>query len=150
MKLWIKFLIGSLIGIACAFILPSGNAAVEKVIKFLAEIAVRFGRYITVPILFFTAITAFNKLRDTRILVKTGIWSLAVIIVSSLLMTAVGMLSVLLVRLPRIPIMVESAGEEASLNVAGLVRALFPYSAFDSLNNGTFLLTAFFFAALIG
>lgn len=150
MKLWIKFLIGSLIGIACAFILPAGNAAVEKAVKFIAEIAVRFGRYITIPILFFTAITAFNKLRDTHILVKTGIWSFAVIVVSSLLMTVVGLLSVLLVRLPRIPIMVEGAGEDAALNVASLVRALFPYSAFDSLNNGTFLLTSFFFAALIG
>jgi len=60
-------------------------------------------------------------------------------------MTVVGLLSVLIVRLPRIPIMVEGAGEEAALNVASLVRALFPYSAFDSLNNGTFLLTSFFF-----
>ncbi|MGP1458999.1 MAG: cation:dicarboxylate symporter family transporter [Treponema sp.] len=150
MKLWIKFLIGALIGIVCAFILPLGNAGVERVIKFIAEIAVRFGRYMTAPVIFFTAITAFNKLRETRFLMKTSLWTFGIIGVSSLLLTATGLLSALLVKLPRIPITIENSSEEISLNAALLFRSLLPYSAFESLNDGVFLLAAFLFAALIG
>ena len=73
MKLWIKFLIGALIGIGCAFILPLGNAGVENGMRFAAEIAVRFGRYMAAPVVFFTAVTAFNKLRETRFLLKTSL-----------------------------------------------------------------------------
>lgn len=150
MKLWIKFLIGALIGIGCAFILPLGNAGVENGMRFAAEIAVRFGRYMAAPVVFFTAVTAFNKLRETRFLLKTSLWTFGIIGASSLILTAAGLLSALLVKLPRIPITAETAGEQASLHASSLVRAVLPYSAFESLNDGTFLLAAFLFAALIG
>ena len=149
MKLWIKFLLGALIGIACALILPAGNAAVENAARFIAELAARFARYITVPLMFFTAITAFNKLRETRMFLKAGSWTVLTIAASSLLLTSAGLLSILLVRLPRIPIF-ENVEAPVSLNVPELFRALLPYSAFSSLANGTFLLVPFGFALLIG
>ena len=150
MKLWIKFLIGALIGILCAFILPLGNAGIENGMRFAAEIAVRFGRYTAVPVIFFTAITAFNKLKETRFLLKTSFWTFGIIGASSLLLATTGLLSALLIKLPRIPITAETAGEQASLHASSLVRSVLPYSAFESLNDGTFLLAAFLFAALIG
>ena len=61
MKLWIKFLIGALIGIGCAFILPLGNAGVENGMRFAAEIAVRFGRYMAAPVVFFFCKNAIKK-----------------------------------------------------------------------------------------
>lgn len=150
MKVWIKYLIGAFIGILCALILPVSNPKVQEAIAFLTEITIRFGRYMVIPVLFFTAITAFNRLRDTKLLVKTGLWTLGVIVLSSLLLTLVGILSILIVKLPRIPITVESVTESVSLNAGNLIRSLFPYSAFEALNNGTFLLASLFFALLIG
>ncbi len=150
MKVWIKYLIGALIGIACAFVVPVSNPNVAQIIAYITEIAIRFGRYMVVPVLFFTGITAFNRLRDTKLLVKTGIWTGSVIAVSSLILTFVGLLSILIVKLPRIPITVEGASETVNLNAGHLLRALFPYSAVETLNNGTFLLAAMFFALLIG
>ena len=150
MKLWIKYLIGAFIGILCALILPVQNPKLQEAIAFITEITIRFGRYMVIPVLFFTAVTAFNRLRDTKLLVKTGIWTFSVIILSSLLLTLVGLLSILIVKLPRIPITVETVNESLSLNAGNLLRSIFPYSAFETLSNGTYLLAALFFALLIG
>lgn len=150
MKVWLKYLIASLLGVACAFILPSGNPSVESAVSFLTEIVIRFGRYMTIPVMFFTAIIAFNRLRDTKLLIKTGLWTGSVIVASSLILTLIGLISILIVRLPRIPITVENVTEQTSLGIADLLRNLFPYSAIETLNNGSFLLASLFFAALIG
>lgn len=150
MKLWIKYLIGALFGAVFAFILPLGNEQVAAAVSFVTEIVVRFGRYMVVPVVFFTAVIAFNRLRDTKMLFKTGIWTGGVIVASSLLLTVTGLLSILIVKLPRIPITVETVSESASLGVGDLIKSLLPYSAFETLNNGSFILAAFFFAMLVG
>lgn len=150
MKLWIKYLIGALFGAAFAFILPLGNEQVAAAVSFVTEIVVRFGRYMVVPVVFFTAVIAFNRLRDTKMLFKTGIWTGGVIVASSLLLTVTGLLSILIVKLPRIPITIETVSESASLGVGDLIKSLLPYSAFETLNNGSFILAAFFFAMLVG
>ena len=150
MKLWIKYLIGALFGAAFAFILPLGNEQVAAAVSFVTEIVVRFGRYMVVPVVSFTAVIAFNRLRDTKMLFKTGIWTGGVIVASSLLLTVTGLLSILIVKLPRIPITVETVSESASLGVGDLIKSLLPYSAFETLNNGSFILAAFFFAMLVG
>ena len=150
MKLWIKYLIGALFGAVFAFILPLGNEQVAAAVSFVTEIVVRFGRYMVVPVVFFTAVIAFNRLRDTKMLFKTGIWTGGVIVASSLILTVTGLLSILIVKLPRIPITVETVSESASLGVGDLIKSLLPYSAFETLNNGLFILAAFFFAMLVG
>ena len=150
MKLWIKYLIGALFGAVFAFILPLGNEQVAAAVSFVTEIVVRFGRYMVVPVVFFTAVIAFNRLRDTKMLFKTGIRTGGVIVASSLLLTVTGLLSILIVKLPRIPITVETVSESASLGVGDLIKSLLPYSAFETLNNGSFILAAFFFAMLVG
>lgn len=150
MKLWIKYLIGAILGAVIALVVPTESEAVMSAVAFVTEIVIRFGRYMVIPVLFFTAVIAFNRLRDTKLLLKTGIWTGAVIAVSSLILTVVGLLSILIVKLPRIPITVESASESAALGVGELVKSILPYSAFETLNNGSFVLAAFFFAMLIG
>ena len=150
MKVWIKYLFAAIFGIICALILPVNNPAVAAAINFLTEIVIRFGRYMVIPVIFFTGIIAFNRLRENHLLIKTAVWTGSVIAVSSLILTAVGLISILVVKLPRIPITVENVTEATSLNVEKLFRALFPYSAFETLNNGTFIFSAYFFALLIG
>ena len=121
MKVWIKYLFAAIFGIICAFILPSGNPSVAATINFLMEIVIRFGRYMVIPVIFFTGITAYNRLRENKLLVKTSVWTASVIAVSSLILTTVGLISILVVKLPRIPITVENVTEATSLNVEKLL-----------------------------
>ena len=75
---------------------------------------------------------------------------MAVIVGSSLLVSAIGLLSILCVTLPRIPITVEKAAEISSIDIKSLIMQLLPYSSFDSLKDGAYLLPAFIFAGFAG
>jgi len=68
MKLWLKYLIGVLLGIALSFAVPSTSEAASSALAFITEVIVRFGRYIVVPLVFFTAMTAVNKLRESKMI----------------------------------------------------------------------------------
>ena len=150
MKVWIKYLIGIALGVITAVLLPVDSAAGANVIQFLTDLFVRFGRYLVVPIIFSSAIISINKLRTSKILLKSTAWTTGIIVLTSLLLAFVGLVSILIVKLPRIPITNELAGEVSGIDVKALILALFPYSAFDALKEGSFLLVAFLFGALIG
>src|SRR5574344_1212917 len=150
MKLWLKYLIGAVLGIAFALILPLNSAGSAAALSFITDIVIRFGRYIVVPLIFFTAMTSINKLRDTRMLLKTGMWTVVITVASAAILTFIGLLSIVIIRLPRIPITVDKANDAAVLNLADMMRALFPDSAFATLQNGSLLLASFLFACFAG
>lgn len=150
MKVWIKYLIGVALGVLAAFILPTENAAFANAVSFLTELFIRIGRYVVVPLLFTSAIVAVSKLRTSKLLLKTTWLTVLIIIASSLILTLVGLISILLVKLPRIPITVDVATEAFNLNVKGLILSLFPYSGFGAVMEGSFLLVCLIFAFIIG
>ena len=150
MKVWIKYLIGVAIGLACALILPVENSFVSRAVSFALEIFIRFGRYIVVPLIFFTGAVAVNKLRTSRMILKTSLWTVIITVVSSVLLTVVGVLSIAIVKLPRIPITVDQVTETYTLGIGNLIRSLFPVSAFEAFLEGSFLLVPFLLAFLVG
>ena len=150
MKVWIKYLIGVALGVLAAFILPTENAAFANAVSFLTELFIRIGRYVVVPLLFTSAIVAVSKLRTSKLLLKTTWLTVLIIVASSLILTLVGLISILLVKLPRIPITVDVATGAFNLNVKGLILSLFPYSGFGAVMEGSFLLVCLIFAFIIG
>ena len=150
MKVWIKYLIGLALGVLAAFILPTDNAAFANAVAFLTELFIRVGRYVVVPLIFTSAIVAVNKLRSSKILLKTTGITVLIIVASTLILTLVGLASILIVKLPRIPITVDVATETFSLDVKGMILSLFPYSGFEALREGSFLLVCLVFAFIIG
>ena len=150
MKVWIKYLIGVALGVLAAFILPAENAAFANAVSFLTELFIRIGRYVVVPLLFTSAIVAVSKLRTSKLLLKTTWLTVLIIVASSLILTLIGLISILLVKLPRIPITVDVATESFNLNVKGLILSLFPYSGFGAVMEGSFLLVCLIFAFIIG
>ncbi len=150
MKVWIKYLLGIVLGVVAAFILPLNNAVVVDILAFLSDLFIRFGRYIVVPLVFVTTIISINKLRTSKMTFKTFFWTFVVIISSSVILALIGLLSVLIVKLPRIPITVDTVAPVSGLNIKGLVLSLFPDSAFEAVAEGSFLLVSILFAILIG
>ena len=150
MKVWLKYLIGTILGVIGAFILPLNNPSITSTVSTLSEIAVRFGRYALIPLVFFgTAMSMFN-LRSKKHILKTSLWTAGTIIGSTLLLTALGLGSILLVQLPRIPITSEKIFEVPTINIKEMIFSIFPFSGFDSLKEGLFLLPVFFLAAFVG
>lgn len=150
MKVWIKYLIGVALGVLAAFILPTENAAFANAVAFLTELFIRVGRYVVIPLIFTSAIVSVSKLRTSKLLLKTSWLTVLIIIASSLILTLTGLLSILLVKLPRIPITVDVATDAFNLDVKGMILSLFPYSGFEALREGSFLLVCLVFAFIIG
>ncbi len=150
MKLWLKYLIGIVLGVAAAFILPLTSIQGQAFIDAAVEIVLRFCRYGLLPVMFFSIATSFFKLRDERLMTRTALWTGGVILASSFALTLIGLLSALIVKLPRIPITVEKVSEVQTLNLRTLIASIFPYSGFGALVDGAFLLPCFIFAGLAG
>lgn len=150
MKLWIKYLIAIALGIGAAFILPADSPAVSSLIASFSEFSVRFGRYTLLPLLFFGVSSAVFRLRSTKNLQKTAVWTLMTILGTTLILALLGLVSILLVKLPRIPITGEKMSSLPSIDIKSLVMQLFPYSGFEAPQQGAFLLPCFIFAGFAG
>ena len=150
MKLWIKYLIAIALGLSAALILPADSPLVTSILSSLSEFSIRFGRYMLLPLLFFGISTAVFKLRSTKMLAKTALWTITAILATTLILTVLGLLSILIVKLPRIPITGEKISSVPSLGIKSLIMQLFPYSGFDAVLDGAYLLPCFIFAGFAG
>ena len=150
MKVWIKYFIGIVLGVICALFLPASSVKAAEILSFLTDLFIRIGRYIVIPLIFASGIVAVNKLRSSKMIGKTVLWTFLIIVVSSLFLTLMGIISIVLFRLPRIPIIGDTTSEVVSIDIKSLILSLFPNSAFESLIQGTFVGAAFLFAFFIG
>ena len=150
MKLWIKYLIGITLGILEAIIIPMESRTASDVLNFLTELAIRFGRYTLLPTLFFGVAISVYKLRINNRIVSVSFWIIAVLAVTAVMLTILGLLSILIVQLPRIPIPTGKVTEIPSISVKELVLKLLPFSSFQSVLDGVYLLPVFVFAGLAG
>ena len=150
MKLWIKYLIGITLGVLAAIIIPMDSRTASDVLNFLTELAIRFGRYTLLPTLFFGIAIAVYKLRLNKRILSVSFWILVVLVATAVMLTLLGLLSILIVQLPRIPIPTGKVTEIPSISIKELVLKLLPFSSFQSLLDGVYLLPVFIFAGLAG
>ena len=145
-----KYLIGIALGLASALILPLDSQLGSSILAFVTEIVIRIGRYTIIPLLFFSGIMAVYRLNDAKIVWKTSLWTAGVIVASSLLLTILGFISIVLIKLPRIPIITEKVSQVSTINIQEIIRKMIPFSSVDSLIDGEFFLPAFIFALIVG
>ncbi|GMO11667.1 MAG: cation:dicarboxylase symporter family transporter [Treponemataceae bacterium] len=150
MKVWLKYAIGVVLGIVSIFVLPLNSPTVSGAIEYVAELVLRIGKYSLVPLLFFSLVVAIFSLAENRALIKTSFVTLALMLLSTFVLALLGVLSIVFIKLQRIPISVDRMNELLALETDKLVLALFPASAFSVFLNGTFLLPVFLLACFVG
>lgn len=150
MKVWIKYLLGTILGVIAAFVLPLNIPSVNSFVTNANEFALRFGRYAVLPFLVFGVSFSMFKLRQDKKILKTAAWTFGTLIAFSLILAILGLLTILIFKLPRIPISGEKMNKVPSLDIKNLFMSVFPYSGFEALLNGSYLLPAFVFAAFAG
>lgn len=150
MKIWIKYLAGIIIGIAFALIAPQQNPAFTALTQYISDFAVQFGRYALYPVLFFSFTIGVYELRESRSLFRLGAITTAVIIITTLLLTVTGLITVLIRNPSRIPIFVEGAAETEKLGIDKTFMQLFPSSGFEVFTNGLFILPLCIFGGFAG
>ncbi len=150
MKIWIKILIGSIIGVLLGTLLPGTEKAMEA-FSYLSRLFIQVGRYVVFPLVFFALMIGTYELkREKKIFHVYGRTILYLLLAAGLLIV-VGMVTVLLFSPERIPIIVE---QEKTFSLPGLretLLAVFPENLFQALvGPGNVLLPVVFLALLLG
>ena len=150
MKIWIKYIIGCALGILATFVFPIESLNSSEILTIVSELAIRCGRYILPALLFFSISVAVSQLLKTKMMLKMFLLTLVVIILSSVVFSLLGLGSVTLFKLPRIPILVDVVSENVSTGLKENILKLFPYSSFEVLVDGVFYLPVMLFAVFAG
>jgi Na+/H+-dicarboxylate symporter len=151
MKVWVKLLIGTILGVALGFFLPSDNPTVMNSLAWLGELAIRIGRYGLVPILVFSLTIAVYELRQDGNFWGVVLRTFLVIICVSIFVIAAGIMVTLFFPPARIPILIEEQAEMVSLNTADNILRIFPNNMFGALvSDGIYLMPVCIFAFFLG
>lgn len=150
MKIWVKILAGTIIGVVLGALLPRSPGA-QEIFGYLSRLFLQVGRYVVFPVAFFGMMVGTHELRRERILPSVYGRLVLYLFGSTLLLVLVGMLTFLVFSPERIPIIVE---EERALELPGLketLLSLFPENLFQALvGAGSLLLPLLFLAFLLG
>jgi len=151
MKIWLKLLIGSLLGVIAGFLLPFDNHLIIDRISWLAELSIRIGRYSLIPVLVFSLTIAIYELRQDGLFWRIVLKTFVVIIFTSTFVIGVGILAMLIFPPNRIPILIEQHVETIFLNTAENILNIFPSNMFAAVMiDGVNLLPACVFAFFLG
>ncbi len=131
MKLLIAAALGSVLGL----LLPR-DSSLDKTLEMLLELAIRVGRYVFLPLVFFSIpIAVFELYEDRRFLSMAG--KAVILSVASVFAAAIlGAAGAFILRPDRIPLVSESAAPEALASAGDILLGLFPRNAFTALASG--------------
>ncbi len=151
MKVWVKLLIGSVLGVTIGFLLPSDSETVASVFRWLERLALNIGRYAVVPVLVFSFTIAVYELRQEEQFWSMLLKNFIVIIAASVFVIFMGIIVTVIFSPERIPIerieQVETLGLDAQANIS----EIFPPNMFSVLaGSGIYLLPVFAFAFFLG
>jgi Na+/H+-dicarboxylate symporter len=147
MKVWVKLLIGALLGLAAGMFLPLENQAVGGVLAWLEKLALGLGRYAVVPMLVFSLTIAIYELRQDGQFWPLLLRNFLAIAGVTFVVIVLGIFVTLLFPPERIPILIEEQLEAVSLNTGENILDLFPANMFSVLAaNGIYLLPLYVFA----
>jgi Na+/H+-dicarboxylate symporter len=151
MKVWVKLVIGSLLGILIGFFLPLDNQFFTAAFIWLEKLALGIGRYAVIPILVFSLTIAIYELRQDGQFWPLVLRNFAVIIGASIFVIAAGILATLFFPPARIPILIEEQLEAVSLNTAENILGIFPANMLSVLaGDGVYIFPACVFAFFLG
>ena len=151
MKVWIKLLAGSVIGVVLGFFLPVENQQVLSTLIWLEKLALGIGRYVVIPILVFSLTIAIYELRQDGQFWPVVLRNFLLIIGISVFVVGMGILVTLIFPPARIPILIEEQLEAISLNVGTSILEIFPPNMLSTLTGqGSFIFPACVFAFFLG
>ena len=150
MKIWIKILIGSILGVLLGIFLPGTEKAME-LIAFVNRLFFQIGRYVVFPLVFFALIAGTYELKREKKIFRVYGRTVLYLLLATALLIIVGMVTVLVFSPERIPIIVE---QEQAVRLPGLketLLGLFPENLFQVLvGSGSIMLPLVLFAFLLG
>jgi len=150
MKIWMKYLMGAILGAALALAIPLENAGLRSAMGFLFDLSIRIGRYALVPLVLFSVpVAAFEQNEDKEFWKGLG-RTLLVLLAAVAVLSVVGVAVAAAVRPTRIPLVADAASVGRTSGIKDLLLAVFPETPFVAIASGQFLLPTYFLALLLG
>jgi len=150
MKVWVKFLIGSILGMTIGFLLPH-TEGVFGVLMWLEKLALGIGRYAVIPVLVFSLTIAVFELRMDDQFWPMVLKNVIVIIAAAVFVIFSGIIITSIFAPERIPIETVGQIEVLTLNVADNIIDIFPSNMFAVLaGSGVYLFPVCIFAFFLG
>ncbi|HTX72012.1 MAG TPA: cation:dicarboxylase symporter family transporter [Rectinemataceae bacterium] len=150
MKIWMKYLVGAILGALVAVVLPVEDTGLRDAITFLFDLSIRIGRYALIPLVLFSVPVAVFELNEDKDFWRNLGRCLVILVGAVLVLTVVGVIVAVIASPARIPLLADSAAPSSAPGIRELLLAVFPDTPFAALLNGQFLLPVFFLAVLIG
>jgi len=150
MKVWVKLLIGAILGIALGYFAPDSRRFMDSLV-WLERFVLSVGRYAIIPVLVFSFAISVYELRQDGQFWPLVIKNLLLIAGISTLVIGVGVLATLAFPPARIPVIAEEQLDVIRLDVAANIKELFPYNMFRALaGEGVYLFPVYVFAFFFG
>src|SRR5208337_2618460 len=149
MKICIKLLIGSLIGLAAGFFIP---VQAQGFFDSLSGLLLGIGRYVLFPFMFFSLGIGTAELVQEKRLMRVYLSAFKYLLLAAALLIVIGTLSVLVFPPERIPITTIVADKSfAAVGVMEGLKVIFPRNLFAVFfGSGDFLLPLMVLAFLLG
>ena len=148
MKIWIKLLIGSLIGLAAGFFIP---VQAQGLFDSVSSLLIGIGRYALFPFIFFSLGIGTSELRQEKRLLRVYFSIFKYLALAAGLLIVIGTLSVLVFPPERIPITIEADRAFTPVSAIEGLKVIFPRNLFAVFfGSGDFLLPVVVLAFLLG
>jgi len=148
MKIWLKYLIATIVGVAAGLIIPMGDGSV---IDAVAVILMNIGRYALLPLVFFSVAIAALELHEERKLHRVWLRTVGYSIATVFALSLVGLAGAFIFSPGRIPLSTEVTSNVGAIpTVLGILAAVSAPDALSTLSSFEFLLPASIFASILG
>ena len=150
MKVWVKLLIGSILGMTIGFLLPNSEG-VFSALQWVEKLAIGIGRYAVIPVLLFSLTIAVYELRMDEQFWPMVLKNFLIIVVVSVFVIFSGIMVTIIFSPDRIPIETVEQLEVLGLNIGENVLELFPSNMLSVLaGGGIYLFPVCVFAYFLG
>ena len=151
MKVWMRIVAGSAIGIVLGLIFSARGSDVAESMRIVSSLVVSVGRFAIYPLVFFGLIISLTELRASKLAGRIYLKSIGMIAVATAAMVLIGTLIVLLLApRPIRPIFQETA-VPALPTVQSILESAFPRNLFAVFaGSGSFLLPVVVLATTLG
>jgi Na+/H+-dicarboxylate symporter len=152
MKIWIKYLIAIITGFFLSRYIPESLFSDPgPLLQTISRVILRIGTYLLFPLLFFSMAYGFYSLRIEKRVLPVLLKTLGIILATGILLTLLGLVSVLILSPDRIPVIIESDKIYSFPGPLEIFHSLFPENLFSIFDDAApFLFPVAFLALLLG
>jgi Na+/H+-dicarboxylate symporter len=149
MKIWLKLLVGIILGVLLAFVIPD-KAGASDIFNRLAELFIQIGRYAVIPLIFFSLIVGIYQLKVEKKILSTYRNIFLFLSLSTALLVFVSFIAVFVFR-PRMPVPTMEVLTTETPDLMETLKKIFPSNLFAIFTyDGNYLLPFVILAFVFG